>query len=97
MSPAEPGRPPVTLETVYAFEPVPAVLDATSEAHPWRANERWTEHMRLQACSTRCSASPRWLSAWCAEARTMQFPAAPAGAVAALEFIGIPGERRSSH
>ena len=49
MSPAEePGRPTqVTLETVYAFEPVPAVLDATQAKHILGVQANvWTEHMR---------------------------------------------------
>ena len=49
MSPnEEPGRPTqVTLETVYAFDPVPEVLDARQAKHiiGVQANV-WTEHMR---------------------------------------------------
>ncbi|HSD15712.1 MAG TPA: family 20 glycosylhydrolase [Thermomonas sp.] len=44
----EPGRPTqVSLETVYAFEPVPAALDAAQAKHiiGVQANV-WTEHMR---------------------------------------------------
>ncbi len=49
MSPTEePGRPTqVTLETVYAFEPVPTVLDATQAKHILGVQANvWTEHMR---------------------------------------------------
>ncbi|MEG2980543.1 MAG: family 20 glycosylhydrolase [Stenotrophomonas sp.] len=49
MSPnEEPGRPTqVTLETVYAFEPVPDVLDAAQAKHILGVQANvWTEHMR---------------------------------------------------
>ena len=49
MSPAEePGRPTqVTLQTVYAFDPVPAALDETQAKHILGVQANvWTEHMR---------------------------------------------------
>jgi hexosaminidase len=46
-----PGRPtPITLAAVYAYEPLPAELDAAAAAHVLGAQANlWTEHMRTFA------------------------------------------------
>ena len=95
MSPTEePGRPTqVTLETVYAFEPVPSVPMPPRQAHPVCRRSVDRAHAQLQGCAAcgipahrRCGGK-RVVAARGQGLR--RFPADAAGDVAAWRAIGI--------